>query len=131
MVVRPAVQNFRVQVGFGVGDEAGEEILDKLGLQIADQSYFYPILINQRGSAAEIDRGNGQRFIHRHHEIPGAQDAFLVAQGFVEKLAEDDACVFDRMMLVDIQIAFDVEGEIESRRVLRTAPACDPGIGCR
>src|SRR5206468_1560091 len=54
------------------------------------------------------------RFVHWHQEIPGAVDALLVAERFVECLAESDADVFDRVVLVNIEVAFASELQVES-----------------
>ena len=72
------------------------------------------VLVDQRGTAAEIDRDHGQGFVHGQDEIAGAVDAFAVAQRLGEQLAEHDADVFDGVVLIDVEIAFGVEFEIEA-----------------
>ena len=54
---------------------------------------------------AEIDGGDGERFVHRHDEIAGAVDALLVAERAIDSLAERDADVFDGVVLVDVEVA--------------------------
>ena len=70
-------------------------------------------MIDQRGTSAEIEGDDGQSLIHRQHEVAGAIDAAAVAERFREKLAEYDAGVFDGVMLVDVEIAFGGEVQIE------------------
>ena len=113
-MIRAAVEHLGVQVGAGVIDEAAEEILDQLGLQIADQPHLHPVLVDQRGPAAEIERDHGQRFVHRQHEVAGAIDAPAVAERFGEQLAQHDADVFHGVVLVHIEIAVGVELQIEA-----------------
>src|SRR5579875_587122 len=109
-----AIEDAGVQVGAGVVDETAEKIFDQLSLQIADQADLYLIFISQRGTAGKVDGDDGQGFIHWHHKIPSAVDAFTVAKGFGEQLAEHDADVFDGVVLVDIEIAIGREFQIEA-----------------
>jgi hypothetical protein len=102
-----------MEVGPGVVDESAEEVFEKFGLQIADESDFDAILIDERGTSPEIDRDDGQRFIHGQHEISRAIDAFAISESLGEQLANDDACVFDGVMLIDIEVASGGEFEIE------------------
>ncbi len=60
------------------------------------------------GAAAEIDGGEAEGLVHGHEEVAGAQNAALVAEGFVEGFAERDADVFDGVVLVDVEVAFAV-----------------------
>ena len=55
VVVGAAVEHLGVQVGAGVVDEAAEEILHQFGLQVAHQAHLHLVLIDQRGTAAQID----------------------------------------------------------------------------
>ena len=82
-------------------------------LQIAHAHYFDQVFVNQRGASAQIHGDYGERLIHRLHEIPGAVDAFAIAQSLREQLSEHDAGVFDRVMLIHVEVAFGVELEIE------------------
>ena len=63
--------------------------------------------------AAEIDRRDRQRLVHRHHEIAGAIDAALVADRREHRFAERDADVFDGVMLIDVEIAGGLHLQIE------------------
>ena len=113
VVIGTAVQNLCVQVGPGVLDESAEEVFEQLGLQIANQADFDQILVDQRRAAAEIDRDYREGFIHGEYEVSGAVDAFAIAESLGEQLADHDAGVFDCVMLVDVEIAFGRELEIE------------------
>ena len=64
--------------------------------------------------AAQVDRRDGQRLVHRHHEVAGAIDAALVADGRQHRFAERDAGVFDGVMLIDVEIAGGLDLEIEA-----------------
>ena len=54
--------------------EAFEEVLHELRLEIADALHLQPQVDDGVRAAAEIDRGDRQRFVHRHDEVAGAID---------------------------------------------------------
>jgi len=89
------------------------------------------VLNHVRSTAVEIDGGEAEGLVHGHQEVAGAQDAALVAERFVEGLAECNPNVFDGVMLVDVEIAPAVEVEIEGSVGARIDRACDRGTGSR
>jgi hypothetical protein len=114
VVVGAAIENFGVEVGSGVLDETAEEIFREFRLQIADETSFHSVFVDQGGASAEIDGYDGESFVHGKHEVSGAIDAFAITEGLREELADDDADIFNRVVLVDIEIAFGGEFEIEA-----------------
>ena len=64
--------------------------------------------------ATKIHGGNRKRLIHRHQEISSAQNAALVAERAVERLAQRNAYILNRVMLVHIEIAGALQLQIES-----------------
>ena len=113
VVAGAAVHCLHMNVGARAAGEALEEVFDEFGLQVANEAGFDFGVDDVRGAAAEIDGGEAEGFVHGHEEITGTQDAALVTEGFVEGFAERNADVFDGVMLVDVEIAFAVEIEIE------------------
>src|SRR5437016_308473 len=113
-MARAAVEHSRVQVGAGVIDEAAEEILHQLGLQIADQTHPHQVLVHQRRTASQIERDHGQGLIHGQHEIAGAVDSAAIAQGLGEQLPQHDADVFHGVVLVHVQVAGGFELQVEA-----------------
>ena len=83
------------------------------------------------GAPAQVDRSGGQRLIHRHQKIAGAQNPFLIAQRLRKCLSQSDTDVLHRVVLIDIQIALTNQIEIECLRDAQTTPACDPETECR
>ena len=116
VVVRPAVHGLDVDVGAGAAGEAFEEVLDKFGLQIADQARANFGFDVMGRAAAEVDSGEAEGLVHGHEEIAGAQDAALIAERLVEGLAERDADVFDRVMLIDVEVALAAKRRGRRRR---------------
>ena len=78
--------------------------------------------------AAQVDADGDQRFFHRQREVAVAADALLVAHRLPQGLSQADADIFDRVMLVDVQVALGLARQIQRRRAGRTAPAYGPGI---
>ena len=72
----PAVEHLQVHVGARALGEALEEVGEQLRLQIADALRPSSSQIDDGvGAAAEIDRRDAERLVHRHHEVAGAIDA--------------------------------------------------------
>ena len=63
--------------------------------------------------AAEIDRRDRERLVHRHHEVAGAVDAAAVAERLRHRLAERDAEILDGVVLVDVEIAGRLHRQVE------------------
>src|SRR5260370_42321173 len=82
-----------------------KKIFHQLDLEIADALCGDLRVHHAIGPSAKINRGGGERFVHWHQEIAGAQDAAFGAQRFLHGFAEGDADIFDRVMLIHIEIA--------------------------
>jgi len=113
MVIRSPIQHPGVEVGARMMDEAIEEVRHQFRLQIAHETHFHPILVNQRRSPAEIDGDNRKRLVHRQDEVPCPIDSLAISQRLREQLPHDNAHVFNRVMLIDVEIAFRLEFQIE------------------
>src|ERR1019366_1495893 len=103
-----------MQVGAGVMYEAAEEVLGELSLQVADEAHLDQIFVDQGGASAEIYGDHGEGLVHGQDEVAGPVDALAIAEGFGEQLAQHDADVFHGVVLVDGEIAFGLQGDIES-----------------
>jgi len=103
-----------MDIATGASREAFEEVVNEIGLQIADQSHLHFCIDNCGRPAAEIDGDRAEGFVHRHQKISGSQDAFLRSERFIDHLAKRNADVLHRVVLIDIQIAFGRELKIEA-----------------
>ena len=56
-----------------------------------------------------------QRLFHRQREVAVAADARLVAQRLPQCLAQADAHVFDRVVLIDVQVALRSDRQVAGR----------------
>ena len=108
-----AVENAEMDVGARGLRKSLEEILDELGLEIADQARGEFRFDDTESAAAKIDSGRGESFVHGHEEIAGPEDAFAIPEGGIDGLTESNADVFDGVMLIDVEIAGCFEAQIE------------------
>jgi hypothetical protein len=108
-----AVKNAEMHIGAGGLREALEEIFGEFGLKITDARAGNLGVDNAERAATQIDGAGGERFIHGHQKISGAQNSALAAEGFLHRLAKGDSDVFDGVVLIDVQIASRVQLEIE------------------
>jgi len=113
MVIGASVKDTQMDVGFRTACEPFEEIADQFRLQVAYQPRPHLSIDDRSGAPAEINCGNTQGFIHGHDKISGTHDATFVAESSVKRLAQGDAHVFYRVVLVNIEIAFGFELEIK------------------
>src|ERR1051326_354365 len=103
-MVGTPVHHFQVDVRARPAGEPFKEIVHQFRLQIANEPYAHLSVYDRLSASAEIYRGKAQRFVHRHQEIAGAEDSLLAAQRTIESLAERNADVLHRVVLVDIKV---------------------------
>ena len=113
MMARAPVQHLHVDVAAHALREPFEEIVNQLALQIADALDVQRQVDDRVRASAEIDGRDGERFVHRHDEVAGAVDAAARAERLRDGLAQRDAEIFDRVMLIDVEIAGGAHLEIE------------------
>jgi len=100
-----------MNAGFGRLREALKKVFQKLHLEIAnalggDFRLHYAVR-----SPAQIDRGRRKGLVHGHKKISGTQNAAFGAERPLYGFAKGDADVFDRVVLVDVEIParFDLQ----------------------
>jgi hypothetical protein len=103
-----------MDVGPGAGSESLEEVFQELRLKVADALRFDGRPQYEVGAAAQVDSRHRQRFVHWHYKVACAVDASFVAQRLPHGLTQDKARVFDRVVLIDIQIAPRPQVQIEA-----------------
>src|SRR5260370_14688913 len=107
-----AVERLDVQREPGVAGESLEELAHKLSVEGANPlgREFGPK--DQERPARHVEGDAGQRLVHRQQTIGIAGEPSLVAERFAERLAEGDADVLDRVMIVDVTVALGADDEI-------------------
>ena len=115
MVVVGAVQCLDVQRHAGVHREGLEPLLHQLGVEGADLVAAELGLEHQERPPRNVDRDAGQRLVHRHVHAGIARDALHVAERLLHRLPERDADVFGGVVMVDVQIALRLHGDVDAR----------------
>ena len=72
-------------------------------------------LEHQERPPRNVDRDAGQRLVHRHVHARVARDALHVAERLLHRLAERDADVLGGVVVVDVQVALGLHGDVDAR----------------
>ena len=91
------------------------EVGHQFAVELADLGRGELGLEDEKRPAAQVDGAGGQRLFHGQRELAVAADAGAVAQGLADGLAQADAHVLDRVVLIDLQVAGGLDGQIEGR----------------
>ena len=100
-----------VEVDAGGIGERLEEVMEHLGRDIA---YLFAMELgipDEPGTTAKVEGDLAEAIVHREAEAVSA-DAALVAECLEDAFAESDASVLDGVVLIDVEVAFDVYGEV-------------------
>ena len=113
MAVFPG-QFFDVERDPRIHAEGGEKFLHKLGVKTADLLGGDGQIKAQEAPARHIHRRENQRLVHRQGRIPVADDAALVAQGFLYRTAQADADILHAVVVVHLRVARAFECQVEA-----------------
>src|SRR5437660_4199497 len=94
--------------------EALKKIIDKFGLQIADQPHLDCCVYHRSRTSAEVYGCKAQGLVHGHEEVSCTHDAALIAQRAVERFAKGNSNILHCVVLVNIQIAFGFQLQVKS-----------------
>lgn len=96
----------------GMGREGSKKFADALGREFANLVATPIDIENKDASAAHVEGHEHERLVHGSRRRPVPLDG-LVTEGLGEGLAEDDANVLDRMVVVDVEVAFAGDTDID------------------
>lgn len=113
-----SVMQHEMQIHQRVGRDRFPEDRDLLAIELADLLCRKVDAKHERHTAAQVDGRGDQRFFHRQRDAAVTHDPLLVAERFRQCFAETNAGVFNRVMVIDVQIASRFDGQIH-QRVLR------------
>lgn len=102
-----------VQVHPGLRRERPQELAQQAQLEIEDLFLLVRHREHEVGPAAQVQRHAGKRFIHRHEAETVALDALAVAQRLVQRLAQREADILHRVVVVHRQVARRLQLQIE------------------
>lgn len=113
MVGIDAAQTVEMQRHRGVIDEPLEEFAHEIDVEGADARTGEFAAKDEPWAAREVDHRARQRLVERHVGVTVAGKAALVAQGLGKRLTEGDADVLDRVVVVDVRVAFGANLEVD------------------
>ena len=113
-----------------------EGVLDELERQAADPLAAERQVDDGVRPAADVDDGRGEGLVHRHGAVAEPGDPGTIAERLGEGGTEHERDVLDRVVLVDLEVAVGVDGEVEQavvgeraeEVVVEADPGVDPGV---
>ncbi len=119
-------------VSFAFAATARKELLGQLVVVVADRAGRELSFEHQQPAAGDVDRAGRARLIHRHGRAAVARDPGAIAERAVERLADADADVLDRVMRAGLQIAggahLQVEPPVAGEQVEHVVKEADAGL---
>ena len=136
MVAVFAINQAGVEVHFALNTDGMPEFFDKFGIKVADFGGWKRNIPDEVRSSREIDSDLGQCFVHGKGHVSVSIEAFFIAQGTVNGLAQADSDIFGGVVAVDMNIAIAVNMEVDEavlgekgQHVIQKAEAgCDVGF---
>ena len=111
--------------------KALKPFVDQLGIETADLVARERRPEHQERSARNVDGDPGERFVHRHMHVGIAGDASHVAERLFHGLPERDADVLGGMMVIDVQVAGGLDGQVDQgvagQEIEHVVEKADPG----
>src|SRR5271154_7639980 len=113
MMAVDAIERLDVQRESRIAGEGLEELAPQRSVESADPLGREFRLEDEERPARYVERDPRQGFIHRQQAVGVTGQAALVAERFGQRLAQGDADVLDRVMVVDVAVALGPDGEVD------------------
>src|SRR5262249_40118071 len=115
----------------GMLRESTEPLLEQLAIDAADRGALEGDLPDQIWPVGGVERDPRQRLVHRDQRGAITADAGAIAQRLGHRLTQHNAGILDRMVLVDMQIAFrvqfDIDETVPGKLLQHMVEEADPG----
>jgi len=108
-----AVMQDAVQIHECIGRNCRPEFLDQFTVKAANLFSWEGDFPHERHTTAEVDRGGYKCLFHGEREVAVAVDAAFVTQSLLQTASKADAHILDRVMLIDMQVAAGLDGQVE------------------
>src|SRR3569623_1531686 len=92
-----------------------EPVLDQLGVELAQLFLGELRVPHEVRPARDVERDARQGLVHRREGAAVPADPALVAERIGDRLAERERAVLGGVMLVDMEIARDLQGHVDQR----------------
>ncbi len=110
-----AIERFDMQGHAGIRRKGLKKFAHQIDVEIADLVARKLDPEHEHRPAGNVDRDAGQRFVHRQMQARVARDPAHIAERLFDRLADHDADVFGRVVLVDVEIALGLDLHIDPR----------------
>src|SRR5438093_766012 len=107
-----AVVHDHVQGELGVDSKGAEELLQEVEVEVRHATSRHRDAEDEERAPRQVHGRRDERLVHRDETGAVAHDALLVAERQTERLPEHDADVLDRMVLVHLDVALCLDGEV-------------------
>ncbi len=115
--------------------ERVEEVAEVLGRHVTDLGPRQTQLDMRRRPAGKIDHDPGQGLVEGREGMREPADAATIAQSLVERLAEREAAILDRVVVVDVQVPragqLQIEAAVLDQRRQHVVEEAEAGIDRR
>ena len=92
--------------------KCSEELTDALSRQITDLLSNERHIVSEYSAPTKIQSYQDKRFIHRHMNAAVPLDRVRLVECLAESFAKDDSNVLDRVMIIDVKVAFRTDPHI-------------------
>ena len=98
-----------------MGREGLEELAHQFGVEGADLLGRELDAEHEKGAARNIERATAQRLVHWRIGMAITDDAAPLSQSLGHRLTKGNRRIFNRVMLVDVQVALDPAPDVDQR----------------
>src|SRR5262245_62066812 len=120
-----------MDVGMRSAGKTLKKIGDQFGFEVTHVAYIDFRFHDRCRASAEIDGDEPEGLIHRHDEISGTENSALRAQGFRESFPQCNSDIFNRVVLVYVQVTGrmqpQVEGAVAGKQLEHVVEETDAG----
>ena len=108
-----AMMQQQMKIHQSITTDRRPEFLNQFSIKLPDLLGRELNSIHKRHATAQIDGGCDQRLFHWQRHVTVATDPLLIAQRLIKAATKTDPDVFDRVVMINVQIADRFDLQIE------------------
>jgi len=132
MVIIDPIERLDMQRDAGIHGESLKKFAHEVRVEFADLAVMEGRAEDEEGASGHIQRDTRQRLVHRQQAIGIAGDATQITKRLTDRLAEHNARIFHRVMLINVQVALgfdlDVDEAVTGDLVEHVIEEADTGL---
>ena len=113
MVIIDPIERFHMQRDACIHGEGLEKFAHQIRVEFPDLRVMEGRAEHEERTTGDVECDARQCFIHRQKAIGIACDATQITQRLTDGLAQHNACVFHRVMLINMQIALGLNRNVD------------------